>query len=135
AFFPAQETLPLLQQIDGFFAQSGHDSAFGQGRFFDWGQGFMLLLAFMAMGFVLRSHATERSMTRPALLVFLTYAAAGYITYAGFGGGESTRISAGMTGSGPGAAPYIEPAAGGQNLALFDILLLESGIAGLALLA
>ncbi len=108
-----------------------------QARLFDWGQAFLLILSLAMMGFVLRSHAAKRNMMRPALLVLCAYAVAGYIAFTGLdrSGEGFALVGAELVGNGAGALSYLKgtiPA--GETLSLFDILLLESGIGGIAIL-
>jgi hypothetical protein len=108
----------------------------GAPRFFDWGQTFLLFLAFCMMGFVLRSHAAERGMTRPALIMLCSYAVAGFIACAGLGGGDAFTVDkAALVGNGAGSLSYLlSTLPAGKSLTLFDILLLENGVVGLGLL-
>lgn len=106
-------------------------------RFFDWGQGFLLFLAFSMMAFVLRSYAAEKPMVRPMLLVLCGYAVSGLLLCAGLGQGteEFTVDQAGLTGNGAGSLSYLlSTLPADRSLTLFDILLLESGVVGLGLL-
>lgn len=127
--------------VAAFFESVPRDAAavggsFAQGLFFGWGHWFLLFLAFCMMGFVLRSFAAERSMTRPALIILSSYAVAGAIVCAGLKeGGGLTVESAALTGSGAGTVSYLlSTLPAGKSLSLFDIMLLESGVVGLGLL-
>lgn len=131
----------IAGMVSAFFVQlSGGGDPFGsallQGRFFGWGQGFLLFLAFCMMGFVFRSFAAERSMTRSALIILSSYAVGGVIACAGLkAGGGLTVESAALTGNGTGSISYLlSTLPAGKALSLFDIMLLESGVIGLALL-
>lgn len=88
------------------------------------------------MGFVLRSHASERQLIRPALLVLTAYAVTGFIVCASLSAGENFTVGqAGLSGSGTGSVSYLlSTLPSSKSLTLFDILLLESGIVGIALL-
>jgi len=139
AAFPAEEQVlaGFMLQFENFF-DGAAKPAFSQNLFFVWGQGFMLLLGFLMMGFVLRSHAANTLNTRPAMLILCMYALAGYITFAGLSDAVAVGglMTARLAGSGSGALPYIMGfAPEGAVLTLFDILIFESGIIGLALLA
>lgn len=137
AVFPAAQ--PNLDGLTSLMAGFAGDQGFSlvQPRFFDWGQGFLLFLSFAMMGFVLRSYAIEKSMTRPALLVLSGYAVAGFITCFGLNAsGGVTVESATLSGSGAGALSYLLSTLPAEKaLTLFDILLMEGGVIGIALLA
>lgn len=139
AAFPAQQAAfdSLDQMMQSFFALNGSRVLFFEGRVFDWGQGFLLLLAFAMMGFVLRSHAAEKGLARPALIVLCAYAVSGYIAFAGLepSGNGAPVAQADMIGNGRGAAAFLLGSLpDGKVLSLFDIVLLEGGIAGLGIL-
>ncbi len=137
AVFPvAQPSLEGLSSLIAGFGGAQHLS-FAQPRFFDWGQGFLLFLAFAMMGFVLRSYAIEKAMTRPALIVLCGYAVAGFIACLGLGGANGITVeSATLSGSGAGALSYLLSTLPAEKaLTLFDILLMEGGVIGIALLA
>lgn len=143
AAFPADQSglEGLFLTISGFLGRlSGEGNSLpvslAQPRFFDWGQTFLLFLALCMMGFVLRSHAAEKGLTRPALLMLSGYAVAGFIACAGLGGGDSYTVDqASLVGNGAGSLSYLlSTLPAGKNLTLFDILLLESGVVGLGLL-
>ncbi len=139
AAFPAQQAAfdSLDQLMQNFFALNGSRVLFFEGRVFDWGQGFLLLLAFAMMAFVLRSHAAEKRLTRPALIVLCAYAVSGYIAFAGLepSGNGAPTAQADLIGNGSGAASFLLGSLpDGKVLSLFDIVLLEGGIAGLAIL-
>lgn len=139
AAFPAQQAAfdSLDQMMQSFFALNGSRILFFEGRVFDWGQGFLLLLAFAMMGFVLRSHAAEKGLTRPMLIVLSAYAVSGYIAFAGLepSGNGFALAQADMIGNGSGAAAFLLGSLPeGKVLSLFDIVLLEGGIAGLGIL-
>ena len=139
AAFPSQNSAMdgvgmLMRQ---FFGEQSHLLSITQTRVFDWGQGFLLLLSLSMMGFVLRSHAGQRKATRSVLLILCAYAVSGYIALTGLEGAGHGGALAGvdLVGNGAGALSYlrgtIEP---DTTLSLFDILLLESGIGGIAIL-
>ncbi|MFA5592825.1 MAG: hypothetical protein WC989_05900 [Micavibrio sp.] len=128
----------ILIMAEDFLGGRGQDLPLLMLRGFDWGQGFMMLLALAMMGFVLRSYAQDRDMLRPALLVLCGYAVAGLILFAGLNGGLSASLvpAAGFAGQGAGAASYLRGMMPeGAAISLFDLLLIESGVAGLAILA
>jgi hypothetical protein len=136
--FPAQG--PVLESLDlvmrNFFAVNDSKILFFEGRVFDWGQGFLLFLAFSMKGFVLRSYAAQKKLTRLLLLILCSYAAAGYIAFTGLepAGMGIAIANADIMGNGSGAAFLLGAIPEGKTLSLFDIVLLESGIAGLAML-
>jgi len=139
AAFPAQapaiEGLAIM--VGNFFQTGGTGVFWAQSRAFDWGQGFMLLLSLSMMGFVLRSHAAERGMTRTMLLVLCGYAAAGFLAFAGLDqvGTGAALAGADLVGNGAGAASFLLGVIPeGRVLSLFDILLLDGGIIGLSIL-
>ena len=88
------------------------------------------------MGFVLRSHASDSGMTRPALLVLSSYAFAGLILCAGLNPTSSVTVdSAGLLGNGAGAMSYLlSTLPANKGLSFFDMLLLENGVVGLSIL-
>lgn len=103
-------------------------------KIFDWGSFFMLVLAFCMMAFNLRSYASDRSMTRVLLIVLCGYAVAGTMVFAGLAtGGAPTVTAVGFGGNGIGAGAYL--GAKGAAATLFDAILIQSGVGGLALLA
>lgn len=127
----------LAVQFSRFFGD-GRAANLSPDRFFDWGQGFMLFLSFCMMAFVLRSHAVDRGLTRPMLLILCGYAVAGFIIFIdiAYSGRPGAVADAALTGNGNGAAAYLlGHIPDGQALTLFDLLLLESGIGGLGILA
>jgi len=142
AAFPAAS--PSLEGLNnlfsGFFAQftNSPETALplNQPRIFDWGQGFLLFLSFCMMGFVLRSHAAEKHLARPMLIVLTGYAVAGLIVCAGLGSSQDmTFAKADLVGSGAGSVSYLlSTLPAGKPLTLFDILLLESGVVGIGIL-
>lgn len=138
ASFPAQQSaFDGLSLLARDFFGGGASLPFFEGRIFDWGQGFLMILALAMMGFVLRSHAAHRGQTRAALIILCGYAVAFYIAFAGLepAGNAVTIHRADITGNGAGAATFLlGTLAEGKTYSFFDIVLLESGIAGLALL-
>ena len=139
AAFPSQQgafdSLDLMMR--DFFSGGESQVLFFEGRIFDWGQGFLLLLALSMMGFVFRSHAAQKGLTRPMLIVLCAYAVSGYIAFAGLEpAGQGVAVAqADIIGNGSGAASFLLGSIPeGKTLSLFDIVLLESGIAGLAIL-
>ncbi len=141
AAFP--NNAPLLQGFDDMAAaflqqlSGGGSLSLSEGRFFGLGQGFLLLLSFGMMGFVLRSYAAELDLTRPALIILSAYAVAGFIACSGLkAGGGLTVDDAALTGNGAGSLSYLlSTLPTGKTLTLFDIMLLENGVIGLGLLA
>ena len=141
ALFPADA--PTLNafaaHLTTFFArfpQSEIGSGmFSSARVFEWGQGFLLFLSFCMMAFVLRSHAPDKKFTRPALLVFCGYAAAGLILCIGLNPSSSVTVdSVALLGNGAGTMSYLlSTLPADKGLSLFDILLLESGVVGLGI--
>lgn len=138
AAFPAQQSAYDVfdMMVRDFFGAGAARPLVTEGRIFDWGQGFLLLLSLSMMGFVLRSHAARRDYTRPALIVLCSYAVAGYVAFIGLRPDTATILTqADFAGNGAGAAAFfIGDFFGGKTASLFDILLLESGIVGLAML-
>lgn len=144
AAFPADEAAQngLFSLMSGLFDQIAVTGANApvslvQPRFFDWGQCFLLFLAFCMMAFVLRSYAAEKPMVRPMLIVLGGYAVFGLILCADLGHGaeQFTVDRAGLVGNGAGSLSYLlSTLPADRSLTLFDILLLESGVVGLALL-
>lgn len=143
AAFPADHASleSLAISIAGFFgrfsdAGSGRTLSLAAPRFFEWGQTFLLFLAFCMMGFVLRSYAAERGLTRPALIMLCSYAVAGFIVCAGLGGDKDFTVDkAALVGNGAGSLSYLlSTLPAGRSLTLFDILLLENGVVGLGFL-
>lgn len=88
------------------------------------------------MGFVLRSHAGNRSITRAILIVLCGYAVTGLIVFSGLEAGKGFAVAqADVMGNGSGAVSYLlGTIEAGKTLSLFDILLLDSGLGGLAIL-
>ena len=144
AAFPADNAAQeglffLMSGLFGRIAQAAAAPAVSlvQPRFFDWGQAFLLFLAFCMMAFVLRSYAGEKPMVRPVLIVICGYAVAGLTVCAGLGVGDErfTVEHAALVGNGAGALSYLlSTLPADRSLTLFDILLLESGVVGLGLL-
>ncbi len=142
AAFPADApTLDAFSStLDAFFGRfpqsSIEASFFNDPRVFEWSQGFLLFLSFCMMAFVLRSHAADSGMTRPALLVLCGYAASGLILCAGLNPSSSVTVdSAGLLGNGAGAMSYLlSTLPADKGLSFFDMLLLESGVVGLSIL-
>lgn len=136
AAFPANAA--AVEGLSGMLADFNSGFTMTQIRFFDWGRIFMLILAFSMMGFVIRSHAGERTITRPVLIVLCAYAVSGFITFTGLPvGGEGLAVArADLVGNGAGlASVLLGPIAEGEALSLFEILLLDSGVIGLAILS
>jgi hypothetical protein len=144
AAFPADGAAQegLYSLMSGLFGQIAGTAinpaiSLASPRFFDWGQGFLLFLAFCMMAFVLRSYAAEKPMVRPTLIVLCGYAIAGLFVCAGLGHGaeEFTVDQAALVGNGAGSISYLlSTLPADRSLTLFDILLLESGVVGLGLL-
>lgn len=137
AAFPADaptfEGLRLL--FDQFFASWGTDGARSPGGLYDWGQGFMLFLSLAMMGFVLRSYARDREMIRAMLLVLCAYAVSGYIAFSGLPETGGAVEKAALVGNGAGTLSYLlSTLAPTHTPSLFDIMLVESGIGGIAIL-
>ncbi len=139
AAFPADTSAmeSIGQSMQQLFQTGEIPTNFTFLRLFDWGQGFLLLLSLCMMGFVLRSHAVQRGMTRSMLLVLCGYAVAGLIAFAGL---DATKmgpsvLTADLIGNGSGALSYMMgsfPA--DKAISLFDLLLIESGVGGLSIL-
>ena len=141
AFPPEKTTLDAFSQsLDMFLARFPETGLSGgllsNPALFEWGQGFLLFLSFSMMAFVLRSHAVDAGMTRPALLVLVSYAAAGYIACLGLNPSQTVTVEqADLVGNGAGSLSYLlSTLSAGKGLSLFDILLLESGVIGLSIL-
>lgn len=138
AAFPAQQsTFDVFgMMVRDFFGADAARPLVTEGRIFDWGQGFLLLLSLSMMGFVLRSHAARRGYTRPALIVLCAYALAGYVAFTGLESDTAAVLTqADFTGNGAGAASFfLGDFFRGKTASLFDVILLESGIVGLAIL-
>lgn len=138
AAFPSDnaafESLNVL--VGQFFAQGNQPYEPSPGRLFDWGQGFLLLLSLSMMGFVLRSHAAEKGITRAMLIVLCGYAVAGFIAFKGLDVANAAMPSdAGLVGNGSGSAAHLLGDFAAQSRpSFFDYVLMESGIAGLAIL-
>lgn len=135
--FPTAASLPdtagkVLNAIGG--TAMLHNAAAG---FFDWGHGFLLLLTLCTMGFVLRSYGDAKVLLRPALLVVVSYALAGLIACLGLSAkGDFLVGDALLRGEGAGAlSSLLSTLPASRALTLFDLLLLENGVIGLALLA
>ncbi len=133
---PAMGSLSDLTR--SFLENNGEGFSWLSLQVFDWGQAFLLFLSFAMMGFVLRSHSGEIEGMRLAMLVLCGYVISGYIVFSGLGGNAASFavMEADFVGNGSGAASYLLgtiPA--GKTLGAFDIILLESGITGLAILA
>lgn len=122
--------------VGQFFAQGDLPYAPSRTRLFDWGQGFLLLLSLSMMGFVLRSHAAEKGMTRAMLIVLCGYAVSGFIAFSGLQVTNTAMPSAaGLVGNGSGSAAHLlGDIAAPSRPSFFDYVLMESGIAGLAIL-
>lgn len=117
----------LLRSVDPDFSTAST-------RAFDWGMFFMLALAFCMMAFNLRSYGANRSMTRICMIVLCGYAVAGTVAFAGLPAqGENIISAVGFTGSGVGAQNYMGAKASAATL--FDAVLIQSGVGGLALLS
>ncbi|PZQ46816.1 MAG: hypothetical protein DI551_04510 [Micavibrio aeruginosavorus] len=102
---------------------------------FDWGQGFMLLLSFFMMAFVMRTYAAEKTLARPALLIVCAYAVAGFILTLGLGGQGLDSYAASLSGNGSGSIAYLTGGLReGEYPSIFGIILVESGVVGLAIL-
>ncbi|HEU4838480.1 MAG TPA: hypothetical protein VFS88_03610, partial [Micavibrio sp.] len=109
AAFPAQQPVYDLfgMMVRDFFGAGATRPLVTEGRIFDWGQGFLLLLSLSMMGFVLRSHAARRVYTRPALIVLCAYAVAGYVAFTGLESDAAAALTpADFTGNGAGAAAF-----------------------------
>jgi hypothetical protein len=113
-------------------------------RAYDWAQMLMMVLFFAQMGFVIRSYAAQKNTVRTALLIFAVYGVSGYIAFAGLHVPHSSlafQTSSGLMGQGAGAAEYFlagfaaQTIHNGRTPNLFEMVLLEGGITGLALAA
>lgn len=112
--------------------------AWAQIHAFDWGRILLVTMTLFMTGFVMRSFAHDKAALRSGMLVFACYAFSGLIFFAGLedGGRGFALAGTGFSGNGAGmAALLLGTIAQGDTLSLFDILLLEGGTAGLALVA
>lgn len=127
----------FMQSISAF--QDGTSSNFR--AVYDWGQMFMLALSLSMMAFVLRTHAPSRAPTRSMMIVVASYAVAGLITFLGLSVEHAASFSQsvsnpGMTGSGAGTGLWLAGALYGDGApTMFELLLIETGIGGVAMLA
>ncbi len=137
AAFPSEAAVfdEINSPISRFLSTAGGLSL-SPARLFSWGQGFLLFLSFCMMGFVLRSHSADRSMTRPALLILCMYAVAAYIIFLDIAHTDGSVVKkASLVGNGHDAAPYLLGSlADEKSLSFFDILLLEGGLGGLGIM-
>ncbi len=118
--------------VTAFFAAHGQTQTplSAQVAAFEWGQGFLYFLCLSMMGFLLRSYAALGREVRITLLVLAAYVAAGWITFFGLTlEGVAPNLDASFVGYGPAAA------LAGEAKTLFDRILLESGIFGIAFMA
>lgn len=120
----------IAGSVEKFFASYDAAPSSAAPIVFEWGQGFFYLLCIAMMGFLLRSYAALRSESRIMLLVLTSYIAAGWITFFGFTlEGINTDLQAGLIGYGP-AGEILH-----HSATLFDRLVLQSGILGIAFMA
>ncbi len=127
---PDTETLTFsLQQLDPAIAP-----AWLQIRLFEWSQNFLLVMGLCMMGFVLRSHAINRALARPMLIILASYAVSGYLTFLGLERPAGVQ-QFDLTGHGAGTVSYLlSTVSSDKPLTVFDRLLLENGLIGFALL-
>ncbi len=96
-------------------------------------QTIMMALFACVVAFVFRSHAQNKNATRPLIIVVAGYAVSGLIAFYGLPQGlDASPLSASWAGSGAGTGAWL-PVSG--TPALFDIILVETGVLGLAILA
>lgn len=129
---------PAVRGLSDLVGSFDSRISLGSVRLFDWGQVFLLFLTFSMMGFVIRSHAGIQSLARPVLIVLAGYAVSGLIAFAGLAhfSGPTQVLPPDLVGSGPGAAGYLLGISGEKTTAnLFEILLVEGGVIGLALMS
>ncbi len=120
----------FTQAAQTFFSSYDTTPSINETIAFDWGQGFFYLLILSMMGFLLRSYSFLKQEGRAILLILASYVSAGWITFFGFTlEGINPEIPAGMIGYGP-ATQLLH-----QSSTLFDRLVLESGILGIAFMA
>lgn len=140
AAFPSNEAAldGVRALTESFFSTRGQDFSWPLLRAYEWGEVFLAFLCLAIMGFVLRSVSLDRRLTAPAMLVLSSYAIAGYIFFAGLA--AQTKGAFPFTpqwiGNGAGSAAYFEGALPeNKAMTLFDLVLIESGIGGLAILS
>lgn len=134
AAFPAQQM--EIDSLRDLASASSAPAYWNTLNLFHWGQGFMTILSLIMMAFVLRSYAGERSAARGALIIMASYAAAGFLFFSSLAAPLDLYVNAGLTGNGIGSWAMLMgtyPAKTAPRL--FDLLLLEGGVAGLGLLA
>jgi hypothetical protein len=111
------------------------DALWATGKVFDWGQLFMLLLSLSMMGFVLRSYAIHRSITRAVMIILSGYAVAGLVAFSGLEASGVGFALAGSDAAEQGIGGFLlGPLKAGDTMSLFDIVLLQSGLGGLAII-
>lgn len=123
---------------ESFFSTRGQDFSWPLLRAYEWGEAFLAFLCLAIMGFVLRSVSRDRRATAPAMLVLSGYAISGYVFFAGLAARtkDSFPFSPKWVGNGAGSASYFQGALlEGKTMTLFDLVLIESGIGGLAILS
>lgn len=123
---------------ESFLSSRGQEFSWALLRAYEWGEAFLAFLCLAIMGFVLRSVARDRNVTAPAMLILSSYAVAGYIFFAGLAAHTKGAFpfSPQWIGNGAGSASYFEGALPtGKTMTLFDLVLIESGIGGLAILS
>lgn len=134
AIFPQQG--PSLESLETLMKSVDAGISMAGPRLFDWAYLFLHILAFCMMAFVLRTYAPHRSMTRAFLIILGGYALSGLIVFAGL---DATAADAsamgGFYGNGAGSSDYFSPRLQDSLPTLFDIVLIESGAGGMALLA
>lgn len=134
AAFPSNEA--VLTDLKWQAAWMTESPLWAAGKVFDWGRAFLFLLSLCMMGFVLRSHADHSALVRPALIIVAGYAVSGLIAFAGLDTPKDTVMAgpADLVGNGAGALAYLAGPLDEKALSLFEVLLLENGVGGLALL-
>jgi len=132
AVFPANDYAMsgFLGAVQDFFAAAGTAPLIAQPQVFEWGQGFLFLLCLSMMGFLLRSYSSQIRTTRVVLLVLASYVAAGWITFFGLSLGTGRMpLEPHLVGYGSAIAAMV------PGTSLFERLVMESGILGIALMA
>lgn len=134
AIFPQQG--PSLESLETLMRSVDSGISMAGPRLFGWAYLFLHILAFCMMAFVLRSYAPNRSITRASLLILGGYALSGLIAFAGLDASVTDASAAGgFYGSGAGSSAYFAPRMVDSLPTFFDIVLIESGAGGMALLA
>jgi hypothetical protein len=102
----------------------------------NWGEMMTLLLSLSLMAFVLRTHAFLKTCARPFMIVLASYAVAGLATFFAAKASSSMPSFGAFTGNGAGSSAWLlAPFDTGHAPSLFDFLLTESGLVGLAIAA